>query len=344
MNNVRLLQELGYEVHYASNFKIPHYGSDNRRLEGTGVVCHQVDFVRSPFRLLRNIRAYGQLCRLMREVPFTLIHCHTPMGGVLGRLAAERIRRTWKWERQKAKGKGMETPYPQRGGERKKLRVIYTAHGFHFYKGASLINWLLYFPVESLLAHWTDVLVTINREDYRRAKKFGAKKVAYVPGIGLDTAKFHPQGGIRAKKREELGMKDKDFLLLSVGELSKRKNHEVVIEALARLKIFPEYAKIQYLICGQGAQEARLKYLADTLGVAGHVHFLGSREDAEELCECSDLFLFMSLQEGLPVALMEAMACGLPVICSRIRGNVDLVEDGVSGCIAENTPDGVAAF
>ncbi|MBO5278732.1 MAG: glycosyltransferase, partial [Lachnospiraceae bacterium] len=144
MNNVRILQEMGYEVHYASNFKNPHYGKDNHRLEGTGVVCHQVDFVRSPFRFIQNMRAYAQLRKLMRENQFQMVHCHTPMGGVLARLAARKYRRTG-------------------------TKVLYTAHGFHFYKGAPVFNWLFYYPVEWLLARWTDVLITINEEDYQRA-------------------------------------------------------------------------------------------------------------------------------------------------------------------------------
>ena len=146
MNNVKLLQELGYEVHYASNFNNVSYGTDNSRLEGTGIVCHQVDFARSPFEFRNNRSAYRQLKQVMREQHFELVHCHTPVGGVYARLAARKHRKNG-------------------------TRVIYTAHGFHFYKGAPLKFWLVAYPMEWLLAHVTDTLITINEEDFINAQK-----------------------------------------------------------------------------------------------------------------------------------------------------------------------------
>ena len=220
---------------------------------------------------------------------------------------------------------------------KKGTKVFYTAHGFHFYDGAPLVNWLTYYPVEKWLATKTDVLITINKEDYRRAKKnFKAGKVVYVPGVGIDLSKFESKPFIREKKRKELGLKEDDIVLLSVGELIERKNHRVVLEAIAGLKDMPFYDRLQYIICGIGALEDELKELCKTLGTSDHVHFLGYRNDISDICNAADIFVFMSHQEGLPVALMEAMACGLPAICSRIRGNTDLISDGKNGLFAEN--------
>lgn len=285
---------------------------------------YDIPFARNPLHP-SNVKAYRQLKQVIDEGDYDIIHCHTPVGGMLGRFAARHTRR--------------------RG-----TRVIYTAHGFHFYQGAPLLNWLVYYPAERWMARYTDVLITINQEDYARAQRFHAGKVYYVPGVGIDLTRFAPPTDKDAwqqestDKRKELGLQPDDYVILSVGELIKRKNHEVVIRAIAELKAQSEetYHRLQYVICGRGVLEQELKQLAQTLDVEDHVHFLGYRSDICQICHASDLFVFMSLQEGLPVALMEAMACGLPVVCSAIRGNADLVVDGENGVFSDNTPEAVA--
>lgn len=277
---------------------------------------YDIPFERSPFKT-GNIKAYKELKKVIDDGHYDIVHCHTPVGAALTRLAAEDARK-------------------------KGTKVFYTAHGFHFYDGAPLVNWLTYYPVEKYLARKTDVLITINKEDYNRAKKFKAGKVVYVPGVGIDLSKFESKPYIRKQKRQELGFKEDDFLLLSVGELIERKNHRVVLEAISKLKEKPIYDHLHYLICGIGALEDELKKLAADLGIEDHVHFLGYRHDISDICNASDVFVFLSYQEGLPVALMEAMACGLPAICSKIRGNTDLIEDGKNGLFAKNDPEDVA--
>lgn len=285
---------------------------------------YDIPFERNPLTL-SNIVAYKKLKKIMKDSHYDIIHCHTPVGGMLGRFAARKTRRYG-------------------------TRVMYTAHGFHFYKGAPLLNWLVYYPLERIMAHYTDVLITINNEDYKRAQKFHARQVYYVPGVGIDLDKFAPitDRVVMQKELEErrtkLGLEIDDFVILSVGELIKRKNHETVIRAMAEIKThhYEEYQMIKCVICGRGVLEEELKQLAKSLGVETHVYFLGYRNDICQICHASDLFVFMSLQEGLPVALMEAMACGLPVICTPIRGNVDLVKDGETGLLCENVPEKVA--
>lgn len=277
---------------------------------------YNIPFERNPLKP-GNLTAYKELKRVINEGGYDIIHCHTPVGAMLTRLAAKQARKHG-------------------------TKVFYTAHGFHFYKGAPAINWLLYYPVEKWLSRYTDVLITINREDYERAKTFKAAKVCYVPGVGIDLKKFNAGYVNKEQKRKEIGVSADDFVLLSVGELIPRKNHEVVIRALSVLKQLDKLNHIEYVICGRGAYETDLKKLAEGLDVAGHVHFLGYRNDISEICNCADLFVFMSNQEGLPVALMEAMACGLPAVCSNIKGITDLIEDGVTGLLANNTPEEVA--
>ncbi|MBQ6719165.1 MAG: glycosyltransferase family 4 protein [Oscillospiraceae bacterium] len=278
---------------------------------------YDIPIERLPWKL-GNIGAYRQMKQLIDRESYDVIHCHTPMGAMIARLAAI-------------------------GARKKGTKVLYTAHGFHFYKGASLVHWLAYYPVEWVLAHVTDVLITMNREDFALAqKKMHAKRIEYIPGVGIDTGKFQAGSAGREEKRRELGFSETDFLILTVAEMTKNKNHSTVLKALALLKDTEEFASMQYLICGRGDNEGNLRQEAQELGVSEHVVFLGYRQDVPDLLRCSDLFAFMSFREGLPVALMEAMSSGLAVICSRIRGNTDLIDDGAQGMIVDNTPQAVA--
>ena len=285
---------------------------------------YDIPFARNPLHP-SNVKAYRKLKKVIDEGNYDIIHCHTPVGGMLGRFAARHTRK--------------------RG-----TKVIYTAHGFHFFKGAPLLNWLVYYPAERWMAHYTDDLITINKEDYNRAQSFKAKRVHYVPGVGIDLDKFAPPADATERQREkdekrrELMLKPDDFVVLSVGEVNKNKNHEVVIRAIGQIKEQSQelYQCLQYVICGRGPLQEELEKLACTLNVDDHVHFLGYRTDIPQICHASDLFVFMSLREGLPVALMEAMACGLPVMCSDVRGNRDLVHDGENGVLVDNIPEALA--
>ena len=229
-----------------------------------------------------------------------MIHCHTPVGGIITRLAAASSRK------------------------KNGTKVIYTAHGFHFFKGAPLINWLIYFTAEKFCSYFTDTIITINKEDFANAEnKLNAKKVCYVPGVGVDTSLFSGTRGKREVLLNEISADKDSIILLSIGELSDRKNHSVSIKALSQI----DNSNLHLVIAGTGEKREEFLSLAKDLGVDGRVHLLGFRTDVAELLKSADIFLFPSIQEGLPVALMEAMSCALPVICSEIRGNTDLIDD-----------------
>lgn len=312
MPNIRLLIELGYDVDVACNYIEGNTCSDERvaelkrNLKDLGVACYQVDFARNVLKVGQNLRAYRQVRKLMKDAKYSLIHSHSPIGGLLSRVAARDLRREG-------------------------TKVIYTAHGFHFFKGAPLKNWLIFYPIEKVSSRWTDVLVTITREDYKLAqKKMKAKKVVYVPGVGIDTKSFLPGNDvetIRASKRMELGIPEEARMMLSVGELNKNKNHEVVIRAMAAMCD----KGVHYIIAGRGVLKDYLEGVAKELGVQDQLHLLGFRSDVRELYQASDIFVHPSFREGLSVAVMEAMASSLPVICSRIRGNTDLIDEGRGG-------------
>lgn len=212
------------------------------------------------------------------------------------------------------------------------MRVIYTAHGFHFYKNAGLLKWMCFYPVERYLARWTDALLTINKEDYNRAKKWIDKqKVYYIPGVGIG---LENENIGSEKIREEFGIKKDDILYVSVGELTKRKNHVVVINAICNM--VKKQKNIYYLICGSGKLEGKLKNKIEKMGLEKNVILTGYRTDVESILAAADVFVFPSHQEGLPVALLEAMKMGLPVVCSKIRGNVDLIKDGEGGYLVKD--------
>lgn len=298
LNDVRLLQLMGFEVHYATNYQQEDmFSGAIKIIQENGVILHQIDFVRSPYNIPANIKAYRQLKNLMVKEKFSGVHCHTPMAGALARLAANATRTK---------------------------PILYTAHGFHFYKGCPLKNKLIYQTAETFLARYTDAQITINREDFAAAQKFPLRgKAYYVPGIGVDVKKISSVQVDRATKREELGIPEDAFVFVSVGELNENKNHRTVIRAFAKTDMTNSY----YLICGEGELKQEHLKLAEELGVSDRVRFLGFRTDVSEILRACDCFVFPSFREGLSVSLMEAMAAGLPCIASRIRGNVDLLPD-----------------
>lgn len=301
-----LIQDLiaeGHTVDLATNetdFCVPNCYRD------WGCKVHPISCTRSPFDS-GNLRAIKEIRAIVKEGKYDIVHCHTPIAAMCTRLACQ--------------------PFRKRG-----LRVIYTAHGFHFYKGAPLKNWLLYFPIEWICSFFTDTLITINREDFAFSQKaLHARKNEYIPGVGIDVDKFAHTAVDRCAKRAELGIPADCTLLASVGELNKNKNHEVVIRALAALKD----PSVHYLIVGKGELREYLSQLADTLGLADQVHFGGFRSDIAEIYKASDICVFPSIREGLGLGAIEGMACGLPLIASRNRGTTDYAQNGENALLCK---------
>lgn len=246
-----------------------------------------------------NIKAIKEIKDVVAENKYDIVHCHTPIAAMCTRLACRGLRKNG-------------------------VKVIYTAHGFHFYKGAPKLNWLIYYPIEKVCARFTDVLITINHEDYELAKrKMKAKRVEYVPGVGIDVDKFKNTVVDRAAKRKELGIPEDAFLLVSVGELNANKNHEVILKAMAQI----DDDNIHYAIAGVGELKDYLLELASKLGIAERFHLLGYRNDVAEIYKAAEVFCFPSFREGLPVSLMEAMAAGLCTVAAKNRGTIELIRN-----------------
>lgn len=305
--HVKNLAENGYEVEIACSNVGGRMEEVRNALEGTVKAIHTLRLERSPASP-RNLLGYGDMKRLLKDNHYDIIWTNEPVMGVVTRLAANKYRRTG-------------------------TKVVYMCHGFHFFKGASKLNWMVFYPIEKIMAHYCDAIITMNQEDYERAQTFKAGKVYKIPGVGVDTQRFHLQNApeLRASKRKQLGIAEDAYVLLSVGELTKRKNHEVVLRALKELND----SSIQYVLCGKGDLQEHLQHVAVELGIEKQVHFLGYRLDIPEIYRMADCFVFPSVHEGLPFALMEAMESGLPIVCSRIRGNVDLIDNGQGGLLCD---------
>lgn len=311
--NIRLMQEMGFRVHVACNFREGNTcssrrtGELRRQLEDMGVVCHQWDCPRSIRPVAKCARAYRQLGALVKKYHFRWMHCHSPIGGALARMAAYQA----------------------------DIPVAYTAHGFHFYRGAPLKNWLLFYPVEKLLSYVTDVLVTVNQEDYRFAQRcLKAGKTFHIPGVGIDTGKFGAGPADRQEFCRKYRIPEDAVVLLSVGELNKGKNHKMAIGALAALAREDVY----YLICGKGALREELQEYADQLGVGGRIRMPGYSDNMPWIYRNADIFVFPSVREGMPVAVMEAMAAGLACVVSDIRGCRELISGARTGQAAADYP------
>lgn len=275
-----------------------------------GCNVYQINCSRSPFSK-GNLEAIKELKKIISDNKYDIVHCHTPVAGACTRIACK-------------------------GFRKKGLKVFYTAHGFHFYKGAPLINWLIYYPIEKYCSKFTDILITINHEDESLAKKrMKAKKVEYVPGVGIDVDKFANAVVDRTQKRQELEIPEDAILILSVGELNKNKNHQIVIRALAELND----KNVHYMIAGEGALSDYLKNLSYELGVESQVHILGYREDTEQLYKIADINAFPSIREGLGLAAIEGMAAGLPLICLDNRGTRNYAKNNVNAFIIANLYD-----
>lgn len=300
---INMLHELGCEVDVAAR---------NNLSEKNGLTLTQPDniysvpFDRSPISP-SNIKAYKELRSIIINGNYDVVHCNTPVGGILTRIICSPLRK-------------------------KGLKVIYTAHGFHFYKGAPIKNWLLYYPIEKIFARFTDVLITINKEDYLFSTKcLKPYRIEYLPGVGVELKKFSDAVVDRNKMRQSIDVPEEAFVLISVGELNENKNQQVIIRAVADVGL----DNAHYVLVGNGPNQGRLEKLAKDLGVSDKLHFAGYRRDVAQLYKASDVCCFTSVREGLGLACIEAIACGLPVIASKNRGTNDLINDGENGIICD---------
>ena len=306
---IRILKEAGYEIHVAAR--------DNLQ-EKNGLIIPDVDlkynvpFERFPLKP-RNVAAYRQMKQIIASGDYDIISCNTPAAGVISRLAARKARKNG-------------------------TKVIYTAHGFHFFKGASLKNWILYYPIEKVMAPLCDVLITITREDYILARKRFRTEVKRIHGVGADEKKY-----LAITEEENLQFRQdmgyaKRFVILCTGELNENKNQSILIQAMDEVrKIHPE---VLLLLAGNGPKEEALRELIRELKLEQNVQLIGYHTDLEKYTNVCDLVVSVSGREGLPLNIVEAQMCGKAVIVSHNRGHNELVKDGYNGVFVDRTSTG----
>lgn len=291
--HIKMLIENGYKVDCAFSINKP---LDNSLVK-LGVNQYEIPFSRNPLGV-GNIKAFNRLLEIQRRNEYDIIHVHTPIAALYGRL--------------------LKLKFPR-------LRTIYTAHGYHFLKGCSKLGWILYYPIEKVMAKFTDVIININKEDYEITKeKLRPKKCYLLNGVGLDLGKYKKLSEEEiSEKKKELGLSDSDFIVLMIAELNKNKNHIQLINAIEILS--KQYSNIKVLCIGDGGLKDELEEMIHLRNLQNNVFILGYREDVNNLINVSDIGILMSYREGLPRNIMEFMACGRKVIATDIRGCRDLI-------------------
>ncbi|MBO4887438.1 MAG: glycosyltransferase family 4 protein [Firmicutes bacterium] len=298
---LQMLQEQGHEVHVAAHDNLAVKNGLQLKYADRHI---DIPFERSPYDP-RNIAAYRELKALIEQEHYDLIVCNTPVGGILARLAA-------------------------RSSRKNGTRVIYIAHGFHFYKGASKRNWAMFYPLEKRMARLCDVVVTINEEDYQLARAHFPGEVAHIHGIGANEERFHPASAAeQAEMRRKEGLSETAFVVICTGELNDNKDQKTLIDAAALLK--EQIPELKILLAGNGPKEQALRERIAEKGLGDTVQLIGYRADLEKLVPAVDVVVSCSKREGLPLNIVEAMLCEKPVVASINRGNAELVEDGVTG-------------
>lgn len=301
--HIKYLIENGNEVQIASNIDVELSNEfTDRKIKHT-----RIDFSRNPFSL-NNKKAYKQIIELQKSEKFDIIHVHTPVASFVTRLALRNY----------------------------DVKMIYTAHGFHFYEGAPLINWLLYYPLEKIAARWTDTLVTINSEDLKRAKTFKLRnngRVELMHGVGISPNVYELSNFDKNEYRELLGLNKDDFIILILAELNKNKNHIQIIKAMEILK--DKYPNIKILCAGKGPLENELKNKVKELRLENNIKFIGFRNDIKELLNISDCVGLFSMREGLGKCLLEGMITGKALIATNTRGPKELIEDDRNGFLLD---------
>lgn len=301
--HIKMLIREGHQVEVAFNIE----QEVSKELLGLNCKVHKIPFSRSPLSKA-NLAAFKLLNKLIASEKYDLVHTHTPVASAITRIVCRKF---------------------------KSIKLLYTAHGFHFFKGASIKNWIVYYSVEKLLINWTDLIITMNSEDYINALKLSSGKkckVHYVSGVGIDLLRFNCVDAYKKDSlRKAFGYSTSDFVIIYVGELSKRKNQKQIIQAVKYLHDYKVQCRL--LLVGDGNMRVECEEKAKSLGIKDKVDFLGFRKDIPNLFAMSDVAISSSMQEGLPVNIMEAMAVGLPLVVTNCRGNIDLVTDEVNGYI-----------
>lgn len=286
-------------------YKVDCAASKQRELSDelikNGVEFFDIPFSRNPLDI-NNIKAFRQLIKIQKENKYDIVHVHTPIAAMYGRL--------------------LKLKFPN-------LKTIYTAHGFHFYKGAPKKNWMIYYPIEKIMSKFTDTIITMNEEDYNQALKFNIKNTYKINGVGIDLSHYNPKLYNKDEVRKELGLRDDDFVIVMIAEVNKNKNHIQMIKAIEILK--KKGIEVKVICAGKGPLLENIKEEIRQRNLDENIFMLGFRSDIPKLITACDIGMLLSYREGLPRNIMELMAYGKPVIGTNIRGIRDLIKGNLNG-------------
>lgn len=299
--HIKSLVEQGYKVDCAANI-VEEFSEE---LIDIGVQIFEVPFTRNPLDI-NNLKAFKKLKKIQENNNYDIVHVHTPIAGMYGRMLKLKF---------------------------KSLKTIYTVHGFHFYKGAPLLNWLIYYPIEKIMANFTDSMITMNSEDYERANLFNVKNVYKVNGVGLNLDFYNSSNHDRVETRKKLNLQKDDFVIFMIAEVNKNKNHKQMIEAVKILK--DKGIEVKVICAGEGPLLDTVNKEIRDQDLTENIFMLGYRTDISELISICDVGIMMSYREGLPRSIMEFMSCGKPVIGTNIRGIRDLIKNNVNGYLVD---------
>lgn len=299
---LKWFKEHGYEVHVVSKGNESIKYCDKH---------YNLPFERHPLKI-KNIQTYKQLKKIIDEEKYDIIHCHTPTASVLTRLASKKSRK------------------------KNNTKVIYTAHGFHFYKGAPVFNWLIYYPIEKIMSHYTDCLITITNEDYEFAKRhLKTNRIEHINGVGMNTERFRTICEQKVREiKSEFNIKQQDIIFTYVAELNENKNQILLIETIDKLK--QKFSNVKLLLVGDGNYKEKYQKEIINRNLQQEILLLGRRDDIAEILSITEIYLASSIREGLPVNVMEAMYMKLPIIATNNRGHRELVQNDVNGYILNN--------
>lgn len=304
--NISALKKLSCEIHIAANFELSDHDKEYQKvMKEDGINTHQMPFVRSS--LFKNLKVIPKIKELLKSEKFDMVHCHTETGGILTRLSMSAD---------------------------KNAKYVFTPHGMSFYKGSSLKSQLIYYPIEKWICSKMSANFAMNSEELEVLRKWNKPTAKFIHSVGIELSKIQDIDINIEEKRNEFNLPFDAKVILSVGELNKNKNHEVILKAISKIS---NKENLYYIICGEGEKKECLKDLAGSIGIGERLIMPGYRRDIKEILKIADVFVFPSFHEGLAVSMMEAMAASLPVVCSKIRGNVDLIKDGEGGFLIEPT-------
>ncbi len=316
-SNLNLLLEMNCEIHVGCNFTHGNTTSSERvdafanELRDADITCLQLSFQKLKNHFANQKNVEKELDRIFRAFEYDLVHCLTLSSLWCAGPIAKKYH----------------------------IPVMCTSYGLPVYEGVSLITRLKLAPKMKKASKYAEVFVCCNYEDYSFAKSnFKSKHVFRIPGIGLDPYRFRAPTVSRHRMRDFMEIPQNAVTLITVGALTKQKNHAVILKALARLRML----EIHYVICGGGDNADYLYKLTQNLNLNDRVHFTKHRDDIVNMLHACDIFCLPSKAEGIGIAALEAMEAGLPLITSNVQGLKDIMEDGVTGFSFR--PDDVTGF